>query len=129
MTKRLYDFFPGGGGSDPSIRPDFLPLLKSECPRNGDINVRIAIDQGSERTFDKQILQNIRNGFAVLQSDAKLNDDPATRAVMDSYFGFLAPVFGPSFEADFVDAIIRMGRIGVKTGSFGEIRRVCSSFN
>lgn len=128
MTDRLYNFFPGGG-SDPSIDPGFLPELRARCPQNGDVNTRIPIDEGSERTFDKQILQNIRNGLAVLQSDAKLNDDPVTRGVMDSYLGLFGPIFGLSFEADFVEAIVRMGQIGARNSSNGEIRRVCSSFN
>lgn len=127
MDKRLYKFFPGGGGSDPAISPNFLPQLKSRCPQNGDPNVRIAIDEGSERRFDKHILNNIREGFAVLESDARLNDDSVTKAIMDSYF--IDPFFGPSFEADFVESIVKMGRIGVKTGFLGEIRRVCSAFN
>ncbi|KAK8567862.1 hypothetical protein V6N13_105810 [Hibiscus sabdariffa] len=128
MTKRLYNFSPAAG-SDPAISPDFLPELKSTCPQNGDVNVRLAMDRGSEGTFDKQILDNVRNGFAVLESDARLYDDDTTRMVVDSYFGFLNPMFGSSFEADFVDSIVKMGQIGVKTGSTGEIRRVCTGFN
>lgn len=76
--------------------------------------------------FDINILQNIRTGFAVLQSDAALYQDEVTRSIVDSYFG---PLIGPSFEADFVDSIVRMGRIGVLTGSQGTIRRTCSAFN
>ncbi|CAK9309234.1 unnamed protein product [Citrullus colocynthis] len=130
MTKRLYDFFPGGsGGSDPDISPTLLPELKSQCPRNGDVNARLGIDRGSPRTFDISILQNIRNGFAILASDARLNDDPSTRAVIDSYLSPLAPILGPSFQDDFINSIVRMGQIGTKTGSQGEIRRVCSAFN
>ncbi|KAK0590277.1 hypothetical protein LWI29_024826 [Acer saccharum] len=130
MMKRLYNFFPGGGGgSDPTINPRFLPELKSICPENGDVNVRLSIDHGSERTFDKQILQNIKDGFAVLESDSKLNDDIVTKSVIDSYVGFLNPIFGPSFEADFVESIVKMGQIGVKTGLQGQIRRVCAAFN
>ncbi|XP_030473905.2 peroxidase 43 [Syzygium oleosum] len=128
MTERLYNSVPGGG-SDRSIDPDFLPELKSMCPQNGDVNMRIAIDHGSERTFDDRILRNIRSGWAVLESDAKLNDDPATRSVMESYVGLFNPLFRPSFEADFVESMVKMGQIGVKTGSNGEIRRVCKSFN
>ncbi|XP_010536894.1 PREDICTED: peroxidase 43 [Tarenaya hassleriana] len=128
MTKRLYSFLPGGG-PDPTINPVFLPELVSRCPRNGDINARLPIDHFSERRFDKQILQNIRQGFAVLQSDARLYEDEMTRRVVDSYFGLLNPIFGPFFEADFVESMVKMGRIGVKTGRHGEIRRVCSAFN
>ncbi|KAJ1434961.1 Secretory peroxidase [Sesbania bispinosa] len=129
MTKRLYNFFPNGVGSDPAISPNFLPELKARCPKNGDVNARLAIDEGSEQRFDKHILNNIREGFAVLQSDARLNDDIMTRNIIDSYLSPLNPLFGPSFEADFVESIVKMGQIGVKTGFLGEIRRVCSAFN
>ncbi|WJX21985.1 Peroxidase 43 [Trifolium repens] len=129
MTKRLYNFFPFGGGSDPAISPFFLPQLKERCPQNGDINTRLAIDEGSDKRFDKNILKNIRDGFAVLESDARLNDDIVTRSVIDSYFNPINPIFGPSFENDFVNSIVKMGQIGVKTGSAGNIRRVCSAFH
>ncbi|XP_010245839.1 PREDICTED: peroxidase 43-like [Nelumbo nucifera] len=128
MTDRLYNFFPGGG-SDPSINPDFLPELQATCPQNGENSVRLALDRGSELTFDNSILSNIRDGFAVLESDAKLYQDEATSRVVDSYFGLLSSVLGPSFETDFVNSIVKMGQIGVKTGSRGEIRRSCRSFN
>ncbi|KAL0454405.1 UNVERIFIED_CONTAM: Peroxidase 43 [Sesamum latifolium] len=124
MGQRLYNF-PAAGGSDPSINPVLLPELKSTCPEKGDVGVRLPIDRGSAETFDIQILQNIRSGFAVLQSDASLYQDEATRSVVDSYF---VP-FGPSFEADFAGAMVRMGRIGVLTGSQGTVRRTCAAFN
>ncbi|CAK9140469.1 unnamed protein product [Ilex paraguariensis] len=127
MTQRLYNF--PGGGSDPAINPEFLPELKANCPQNGDVNVRLPIDRGSGQTFDNQILQNIRGGFAVLQSDARLYDDEATRSVVDWYFGLLSPLFGSSFEQDFVSSIVKMGSIGVKTGSQGTIRHVCGAFS
>ncbi|GLT96914.1 hypothetical protein SLE2022_145050 [Rubroshorea leprosula] len=128
MTDRLYNFSPGGG-SDPAINPSFLSELKQTCPKNGDVNVRLPIDRGSGQTFDKQILKNIRDGFAVLESDAKLNDDEATRRIVDSYLDSFTPVSGPSFAADFVESMVNMGQIGVKTGMDGEIRRVCAAFN
>lgn len=123
MQQRLYDFAQGGS-FDPSINPSFLPELTSTCPKDGDINVRLPMDRGSGETFDNQIIQNIRSGFAVLQSDAQLMNDPTTKGIVESYSGT-----GSSFEADFINSIIKMGRIGVKTGSKGNIRRVCNSFN
>lgn len=128
MTKRLYNFLPGNR-PDPAINPSFLEELKVKCPRSGDVNVRIAIDEGSERRFDMHILQNIRNGFGVLESDARLNDDQTTKTIIDSYFGLLNPLFGPSFELDFVESIVKMGKIGVKLGFEGDIRRTCTPFN
>lgn len=128
MNDRLYNF-PADGGFDPSINPAFLPKLKSTCPKNGDVNVRLPIDRDSAQVFDNQILQNIRSGFAVLQSDAALYEDGSTKTIVDSYFGPLEPFLGPLFEADFADAMVRMGRIGVLTGVQGTIRRTCSTFN
>nr|XP_043622952.1 peroxidase 43-like [Erigeron canadensis] len=124
MEDRLYNF-ASSGRPDPSINPGFLPELTSACPKNGDVNVRLPMDRGSGETFDKQILQNVRSGFAVLQSDAQLMADPTTRGIVNSYFG----AFGPSFEADFVNSMVRMGRIGIKTSSNGNIRRVCKALN
>ncbi|GAA0141343.1 peroxidase [Lithospermum erythrorhizon] len=128
MTQRLYNFIPGGG-SDPSINQQFLLELQSTCPPDGDVNVRLPIDRGSTERFDNQILQNIRGGFAVLQSDAALYEDEATKRVVDSYFDILSPLTGSSFEADFASSMVKMGKIGVKTGSQGTIRRVCGAFN
>lgn len=128
MTKRLYEFFPGGG-SDPSIDPSFLPELMMKCPPGGDINVRLPMDRGSGDEFDDNILQNVRSGFAVLQSDASLYEDVETRNIVDSYFGIFSPFLGISFEDDFANAMVKMGRIDVLTGLQGKIRRVCSRFN
>ncbi|PWA58590.1 peroxidase superfamily protein [Artemisia annua] len=128
MFKRLYNF-SSSGGPDPSINPSFLPELTSACPEGGDAGHRLPMDHGSGEIFDKQIFQNIRSGFAVLQSDAQLMDDPTTKEIVDSYFGLLSPLPGPSFESDFMSSMVRMGRIGVKTGSSGNIRRVCNAFN
>lgn len=127
MTSRLYTF-SGGAGSDPSINPVFFPELKSKCPQNGDVNVRLPMDRDSGQTFDKQILQNIRGGFAVLQSDASLYQDEATQSVVDSYFESSSTASRPLFEADFAESIVKLGRIGVLTGSEGRIRAVCKSF-
>ncbi|KAD6795427.1 hypothetical protein E3N88_06323 [Mikania micrantha] len=125
LMDRLYNSRPHGG-PDPSIDPDFLPELLQTCPPNGDINFRLPIDHNSGQTFDIQILENIRSGFAVLQSDARLMNDQVTQRILDSYLMFS----NQSFEADFVKSMVKMGRIGVKTGSKrGEIRRVCNRFN
>ncbi|KAL5714616.1 peroxidase [Ranunculus cassubicifolius] len=127
MTDRLYKF--PTFGSDPTINTAFLPELKAKCPENGDVNVRLGIDHNSEGIFDDQILRNIKNGFAVLASDAKLYTDEETKDVIDSYIGGLSFLFGPSFVNDFAESMVKMGRIGVKTGDQGEIRRVCKAFN
>ncbi|KAH1114221.1 hypothetical protein J1N35_007599 [Gossypium stocksii] len=124
MQKRLYNFTPGGG-SDPAINPGFLPQLKDKCPFNGDVNVRIPLDWSTQNVFDVKILRNIREGNAVIASDARLYDDRMTRQIVDSYITSSAA----SFNQDFAEAMVKIGNIGAKTGSEGEIRRACNAVN
>lgn len=126
METRLYQF-NSGTGSDPEINPQFLPKLKSLCPRGGDSGKRIDLDMSTNHILDDQILRNIKTGFAVLESDARLYDDKATKQVVDSYI--MGPSQRVSFNVDFASSIVKMGQIGVKVGLEGEIRRVCSAFN
>ncbi|GJN06759.1 hypothetical protein PR202_ga24515 [Eleusine coracana subsp. coracana] len=132
IQDRLYNFpLPGGAvGSDPTIPPGFLSELKARCAP-GDFNTRLSLDRGSEGVFDTSIFRNIRNGFAVIGSDAALYNATSTVDVVDSYSGLLSTFFGPYFRQDFAEAMVRMGSIGVLTGknSNGEVRKVCSKFN
>ncbi|WCJ43434.1 Peroxidase superfamily protein [Euphorbia peplus] len=122
MRTRLYDF-NGNGDSDPSISPKLLGHLKAKCPKNGDVNVRLPLDWSSDSKFDDHIFRNIKNGFAVIASDARLFDDNNTRMILESYIG------SNKFKPDFAKAMIKLGNLGVKTGSQGEIRRICSVVN
>ncbi|CAL4988518.1 unnamed protein product [Urochloa decumbens] len=128
LQDRLYNFGGTGAGADPTIPPVFLSELRSRCAP-GDFNTRVPLDRGSGNVFDTSILRNIRNGFAVIGSDAALYNDTATVDVVDSYSGLLSNFFGPYFRQDFADAMVRMGSIGVVTGGAGEVRKVCSKFN
>ncbi|XP_050238073.1 peroxidase 43-like [Mercurialis annua] len=130
MPNRLYNFH-GEGDSDPEINPRLLPQLKDQCPFDGDSNVRIPLDLGSESTFDAHIFQNIRNGFAVIASDARLYDDRNIKKMVDTYAqGFSrSRRRRSSFQNDFAVAMVKLGTIGVKTGEDGEIRRVCNALN
>lgn len=126
VEDRLYNFDPNGN-ADPSIDPNFLTELQGTCPKDGDVNVRVALDSGSDLQFDLQFLENVRDGKGVLQSDSNLYQDFSTRPYIDSYFGLLGGLLGPSFASDFADSMVKMGQVGVKSGSNGKIRRVCST--
>ncbi|XP_057975130.1 peroxidase 43 [Malania oleifera] len=128
MTHRLYNF-TGRGDADPAISRNFLPKLKATCPNGGDVNVRLPLDPMTGQVLDDQILRNIRAGFAVIESDARLYDDRSTRQLVDFYSGFRNSQFGSPFGSDFARSMVKMGQIGVKTGFKGEIRQVCRSFN
>ncbi|XP_047306502.1 peroxidase 43-like [Impatiens glandulifera] len=127
MPKRLYNF-TNKNDPDPSINKAFLSELQFLCPINGDVNARIPLDMVSSHVMDDQILRNIQNGFAVIASDARLYDESETKQVIDSYSSL---IYGSSssFMEDFTAAIVKMGKLGVKTGLNGEIRKQCNSFN
>lgn len=127
LQKRLYNFSTNSS-SDPAINPRFLRKLKATCPP-GNLNDRIPLDPVTKSKFDDQIFRNIRDGFAVIASDARLNDDNTTKQVIESYINNASVQSRQSFKADFGKAMVKMGDIGVKTGSKGEIRRVCSTIN
>ncbi|KAK4848195.1 hypothetical protein QYF36_010216 [Acer negundo] len=127
VQKRLYNFTEApAGSSDPEINPKFLPKLKAMCPF-GQVSIKIPLDQGTSFIFDDLIFRNIKKGFAVLASDAKLYHNNKTKQILDSYITTTGS--RKSFKSDFGKAMVKMGNIGVKTDPEGEIRRVCSAVN
>ncbi|CAM8937517.1 unnamed protein product [Rhodiola kirilowii] len=125
MQRRLYSFDDTNGQSDPAIEPTFLHTLKSQCPPQSN-SERIPLDPTTPLVFDDELLRNIKRGIAVIQSDARLNEDDETRDILDSYVGQGS---GSSFASDFVESIVKMGALQVKTGEEGEIRKACGAVN
>ncbi|XP_021741939.1 peroxidase 25-like [Chenopodium quinoa] len=125
---RLYNFTPTGN-SDPSVSSQNLAQLQALCPKNGNGLTKVVLDKDSGNRFDVNFFKNIRDGNAVLESDQRLWGDDATRAIVQNYAGNIRGLFGVRFNFDFPKAMIKMSTIDVKTGSNGEIRKVCSKFN
>ncbi|CAI0439308.1 unnamed protein product [Linum tenue] len=127
FNDRLFNY-QGTGGPDPSIAADFLPTLRSACPQNNNGAARVAMDTGSQNEFDTSYYTNIRNGRGVLESDQRLWTDNRTGPFVGRFLGLGG---GPNlnFNAEFGQAMVRMGNVGVRTGTDGEIRRVCSAVN
>ncbi|ESQ31487.1 hypothetical protein EUTSA_v10004557mg [Eutrema salsugineum] len=119
--------FNGTGQPDPSIDPSFVPLVQARCPQNGDATTRVDLDAGSAGRFDTSFLRNVRSSRVVLQSDLVLWSDPETRAIIERLLGLRFPFL--RFGSEFARSMIKMSLIEVKTGSDGEIRRVCSAIN
>ncbi|KAL0792178.1 hypothetical protein Bca101_063555 [Brassica carinata] len=119
--------FNGTGQPDPSIDPSFVPLVQARCPQNGDATTRVDLDAGSAGRFDTSFLSNVRSSRVVLQSDLVLWNDAETRAIIEQLLGLRQPSL--SFGTEFGNSMVKMSLIEVKTGSDGEVRRVCSAIN
>ncbi|KAI4342276.1 hypothetical protein MLD38_026918 [Melastoma candidum] len=128
FRNRLYNFNNTNGTSDPTISPSFLPQLEALCPQNGDGNVRVDLDTGSGNSFDTAFYANLMNGRGILDSDQKLWTDASTRAVVQRFLG-IRGLLGLTFNVEFGKSMVKMGNIGVLTGSNGEIRNICTAFN
>ncbi|KAE8711755.1 Cationic peroxidase 2 [Hibiscus syriacus] len=123
FSYRLYNFT--STGPDPSINPTFVPQLQALCPQNGDGSRRIGLDTGSANRFDNSYFANLRDGRGILESDQRLWTDDSTRTVVQRFLG----VRGLTFNVEFGRSMVKMSNVEVKTGTAGEIRRVCSRIN
>ncbi|KAK7327742.1 hypothetical protein VNO77_21832 [Canavalia gladiata] len=128
FSYRLHNFTTTGN-SDPTINQAFLPQLQALCPNNGNGLRRVSLDKDSPAKFDVSFFKNVRDGNGVLESDQRLWEDPTTRSVVQSYAGNVRGLLGFRFDYEFRKAMIKLSSIEVKTGTQGEIRKVCSKFN
>ncbi|XP_058085502.1 peroxidase N1-like [Magnolia sinica] len=129
FSYRLYNFTATGNGADPTIDPAFVTQLRTLCPENGDGTRRVALDTNSGNTFDVSFFTNLRNGRGILESDQRLATDASTRTFVDRYSGTIRGLLGLTFNIEFGRSMVKMSNIEVKTGTTGEIRRVCSAVN
>ncbi|GAU40095.1 hypothetical protein TSUD_389450, partial [Trifolium subterraneum] len=127
FSNRLYNFTTNGA-ADPSIDPSFVSQLQTLCPQNSGATNRVAFDTGSQNKFDNSYYANLRNGRGILQSDQALWNDTSTKIFVQRYLG-LRGLLGLTFNVEFGRSMVKMSNIGVKTGTDGEIRKICSAFN
>ncbi|XP_062077175.1 cationic peroxidase 2-like [Humulus lupulus] len=124
VTGRLYNFPSSSNGADPAIDPTFLPQLRALCPQNGDSSKRLDLDNGSGSSFDTSYFTNLSKGRGILASDQLLWNDTSTKVFVQRYLQSVS-----SFNLEFAKAMVKMSNIGVKTGTQGEIRKVCTAIN
>ncbi|RVX13366.1 Peroxidase 27 [Vitis vinifera] len=123
FSSRLYNF-SGKGDTDPDLDPNYIAKLKNKC-KQGDANSLVEMDPGSFKTFDESYYTLVGKRRGLFVSDAALLDDSETKA----YVKLQATTHGSTFFEDFGVSMINMGRIGVLTGTSGEIRKECALVN
>ncbi|KAG7012712.1 Peroxidase 60, partial [Cucurbita argyrosperma subsp. argyrosperma] len=121
---RLYNY-KKTGRPDPTIDSWFLNDLRDQCPEDSNDNNVVFLDQTSMSSFvvDKSFHKQIWQRRGILEIDQQLALHPLTKDLVTRV------AFGFDFASKFGDAMIKMGRFGVLTGSEGEIRRTCEAVN
>ncbi|KAL5200671.1 hypothetical protein ABZP36_021874 [Zizania latifolia] len=113
-------FFGNRTGGDPTMDSSFASSLRNTCAANPASGFAF-LDGASPLRFDNAFYQNLRIGRGLLGSDQTLYSDPRSRGTVDLYASNQGAFFN-----DFVNAITKLGRVGVKTAATGgEIRRDC----
>ncbi|MQM05629.1 hypothetical protein Taro_038446 [Colocasia esculenta] len=124
ISSRLYNF-NSTASTDPSLDATYSAQLKHDCPQGStDASLVVPIDPPSPTVFDSSYYTNLLVNRGLFESDQALMSSPVTAAQVRlfSYAEFI-------FKKRFAEAMVKMGHIGVLTGSVGEIRLNCRVVN
>ncbi|KAG6416958.1 hypothetical protein SASPL_124399 [Salvia splendens] len=125
FDNRLYNFTGVLGTQDPDLDSEYAANLKANKCKFLNSTVKVEMDPGSFRTFDLSYYRLVLKRRGLFQSDAALLTDSRTKS-------FITQIVDGSlknFYEEFAASMEKMGRVGVKTGSVGEIRRHCAVVN
>ncbi|MED6119421.1 hypothetical protein PIB30_011786 [Stylosanthes scabra] len=125
FSSRLYNF-SSSGNPDPTLNTTYLQTLRSICPNGGPGTNLTNLDLTTPDTFDNKYYSNLQQQNGLLQSDQELwNTTGASTISIVNSFSSNQSLFFEAFKA----SMIKMGNIGVLTGSQGEIRTQCNFVN
>ncbi|KAK9099847.1 hypothetical protein Scep_023284 [Stephania cephalantha] len=123
FSKRIYKFSKTRQ-IDPTLDPTYATQLRQMCPINVDPTIAINMDPTTPRTFDNVYYKNLQKGMGLFSSDQILFTDSRSKNIVNIF-----AANNTAFQQAFVTAITKLGRVGVKTGKQGEIRRDCTAVN
>ncbi|XP_040995050.1 peroxidase A2-like [Juglans microcarpa x Juglans regia] len=125
FSDRLYNF-SNTGNPDPTLNTTYLGTLQGICPQNGTETGLANLDLTTADTFDNNYFSNLQVGNGLLQTDQELFSTPGadTIPIVNNFSSDK-----DAFFASFGESMIKMGNIGVLTGSQGEIRLNCALVN
>ncbi|KAK1268092.1 Peroxidase 50 [Acorus gramineus] len=123
FSNRIYNFSPSNP-VDPTLNKTYAVQLQGMCPQNVDPRIAINMDPITPRQFDNEYYKNLQQGMGLFTSDQTLFVDRRSRPTVNTW-----AQNSVAFNQAFVTAMTKMGRIGVKTGSQGNIRVDCGAFN
>ncbi|ESQ53330.1 hypothetical protein EUTSA_v10025717mg [Eutrema salsugineum] len=119
VLERIY-----GVKEDPKINATYLAQLKELCPRDVDPRRLVVMDPTTPGKFDNVYYKNLQQGKGFFKSDQVLFSDRRSKPTVNLWASN-----EQLFNQAFVNSMIKLGRVGVKTGRDGNIRRDCEAFN
>ena len=124
FSNRLYNF-TGIGDQDPALDSEYAANLKArKCRIISDNTTIVEMDPGSRKTFDLSYYTLLLKRRGLFHSDSALTTNANTLSMIKQLLqGSL------DFRSEFSKSMEKMGRISVKTGSNGEIRKQCALVN
>nr|CAC38073.1 peroxidase1A [Medicago sativa] len=125
FVDRLYNF-SNTGNPDSTLNTTYLQTLQAICPNGGPGTNLTDLDPTTPDTFDSNYYSNLQVGKGLFQSDQELfsTNGSDTISIVNSFANNQTLFF-----ENFVASMIKMGNIGVLTGSQGEIRTQCNAVN
>ncbi|XP_047166218.1 peroxidase 3-like [Vigna umbellata] len=124
ISTRLYNF-TGRGDTDPTLDSDYATNMKTlKCKNINDNTTLLEMDPGSRDTFDLGYYKQVLKRRGLFHSDAELLSSSTTRSIITKQ---LQSTEG--FFAEFAKSMEKMGRINLKLGTQGEIRKHCARVN
>ncbi|XP_022740001.1 peroxidase 51-like [Durio zibethinus] len=123
FSKRIYSFSKQNA-VDPTLNKAYATQLQQMCPRNVNPLIAINMDPNTPRKFDNVYYKNLQQGKGLFTSDQVLFTDPRSKPTVNAW-----ATSSQAFNKAFITAITKLGRVGVKTGKNGNIRKNCAAFN
>ncbi|KAL9265073.1 Peroxidase 16-like protein [Drosera capensis] len=123
FSKRIHDY-NSKTRTDPALNLQYAVNLRRMCPKNVDPRIVVPMDPETPLIFDNLYYKNLREGKGLLSSDHALLTSLKSREIVDAFASNSS-----LFKHVLVSAITKLGRVGVKTGKQGEIRRDCRFVN
>ncbi|CAI0453212.1 unnamed protein product [Linum tenue] len=115
----------GGHTIDPTLDAAYATALKQQCPQgNSNANLVVPMDAISPAVLDEGYYVDVFSNRGMFTSDQTLMTNAATAAQVGQNAGNRM-----LWSAKFAAAMVKMGQIGVLTGSSGEIRANCRVVN
>ncbi|GKV25480.1 hypothetical protein SLEP1_g34917 [Rubroshorea leprosula] len=124
FSNRLYNF-SGTSKQDPSLDASYAATLKQQCPAGStDPNLVVPMKPSNPNVIDAGYYVDVLANRGLFTSDQTLLTDTATANQVNQ--NAMSP---QAWKAKFAAAMVKMGQIGVLTGSAGEIRSNCRVIN